>query len=417
MKILKLKINGLPFNNEEIMIDFMPEKKVNIETEDEVFELTKHVQVFNVMSFYGMNATGKTSTLKLIEFAHSLYLEKLTIKELRENIAGLAKNIEIECLIFGDDNLYNVNTKILNDKIMNEVILSVPKKSINSKKILNEIAFLTDLQEVEKKFKSTVNATKFDMESFESFISELEQSETSKKVAELLRNDVYTKKSLLAFAMTNSTSEENDVISTVNRTNFNLFAFPRLKKYPEIVNRIAYLLDNNIEKFTYTNKEDSTEVESPDIEIKFYNQEPLNLKFKHMEEYLSAGTIRGLNLFQDAFYILINGGTFIVDEIDLNINLAIVEQLILLFKNKDINKKESLLIFTTHVPTLIDLLDRDDNIYILRKDDNKMNQKKLSEFKLRYDKVKSNSLIAGEVGTNPNYECYNNLMREVLEYV
>lgn len=136
-----------------------------------------------------------------------------------------------------------------------------------------------------------------------------------------------------------------------------------------------------------------------------------------MEDYLSAGTIRGLSLFQDAFLVLMFGGILIVDEIDLNINLTIVEQLILLFKNKEINKKNSQLIFSTHVPTLIDLLDRDDNIYILKKDGYILEQKKLSEYKLRYDKVKSNSLVAGEIGTNPNYNYYNNLMEEVLENV
>ncbi len=407
MKILKLEATGLPINKQDkVLIDFTPSKKVSLDVDEEVFELSNNIQVFNTIGFYGMNATGKTSVLKLIEFAHLLYYGKATIKELRAEIPALAGEMQINALIYEGEFIYNISTLIQEDEIIDEAIVAIPVNEIKSKKKLHEIALLIDCNEIEEVIGKKGVCQKNDLVSFEEFINHFDES--NQKLTTMLKNEIFKKKSIANFVITDSENVENNIKSTINRTNFNMCTFPTLKCEPRVLNNIARLLDSNIEEIRFLNQESS------DVKIKFYNQQPINIKYKHMQDFLSAGTIRGLNLFQDAFSILLDGGTLIVDEIDMNLNLSIVEQLILLFKNKEVNTHNSLLIFSTHVPTLIDLLDRDDNIYILKKEHSHIVQKKLSEFNLRYDKVKSNSLISGDIGTNPKYEYFSAMLKSVF---
>lgn len=273
MKILKLRIKGLPFdNNSEMNFDFMPEKKVKIETDDEVFELEKHIQIFNVLALYGMNSTGKTNALKLIEFAHDLYLRRSSVKELREKITGLADKIEIDVMLYNEKFIYIVNTKIQGGKIIDEVILGVSSSIIKSKKMLNEIANTNDIQRLNDIIGD--NGTIYSMQSFKKYIQELEKKGNSSKVTELLYEDIYKKKSILPLSMENAFPEECNVISTVNRTNFNFFALPSLSKYPKIINKIAQLLDSNIEELTYTIDEN----EPTDVRIKFINRGAITFK-------------------------------------------------------------------------------------------------------------------------------------------
>lgn len=409
MKILKIEFQGLPFNDgKTVEIDFTPSKRVSLDIDEEVFELSPKIQTFNVSSFYGMNATGKTSVLKIIEFAYGIYLQKLSVQELRNMIFLFTKNVSLKTVIANNGMIYNTYMEIVGNEIKKEQIVGFDANLIKSKKMLNKLSFVNTQEEVEKVGLLKEEYTYYDLDQFNKVDSNVENEMI---FSDYVKKQVLGSRSIINLIPNNKFNSSEIVRSTMRRTNFNMYAFPTAGISNEIINKVAKLLDNNIEAITYI-EDDKDEI---DVKIKFVKQKEINIKYRYMEEYLSAGTIRGLNIFQDAFQVLTNGGILLVDEIDLNLNLSIVEQIILLFKNKSINKQNASLIFTTHVPTLIDLFDRDDNIYIMKKEYSDVELRRLSEYKLRYDKLKSNSLISGEIGTNPNYDAYISVLSEVFD--
>ena len=69
--------------------------------------------------------------------------------------------------------------------------------------------------------------------------------------------------------------------------------------------------------------------------------------------YESLGTIRIINLFPLLVETLVEGGTIIIDEFDASIHPMALINIINIFHNNDINKKNSQLIFNTHNPIFL----------------------------------------------------------------
>ena len=72
MKLLKIVASGLPLFKEKCEIDFFALQRVTNDNAEKMSALfTVNNQTFyqnNVLSFIGINASGKTSILKLISF-------------------------------------------------------------------------------------------------------------------------------------------------------------------------------------------------------------------------------------------------------------------------------------------------------------------------------------------------------------
>mgnify|MGYP002853540277 CR=1 FL=1 len=99
--------------------------------------------------------------------------------------------------------------------------------------------------------------------------------------------------------------------------------------------------------------------------------------FKHSNNHMtfnlpileeSSGTIKGLYLLLNLLEVLSKGGVAIVDELDASLHYDIAKKLISLFANKDTNKKNSQLFFSTHQPLFLN--DRDKTqIFLCYKED------------------------------------------------
>lgn len=89
------------------------------------------------------------------------------------------------------------------------------------------------------------------------------------------------------------------------------------------------------------------------------------------EMFESYGTIRFINEFPLVIYALLNGGTLIMDEFDASIHPMALMNIINIFHNDDINKKNAQLIFNTHNPIFLDasLLRRDEIKFVERDDE------------------------------------------------
>ena len=72
MKLLKLSVEGLMLFKEKVEIDFFTEQNVMSDNTEMVFNPFGKIYTNNVISIIGINASGKTSLLKLIDFSLNL---------------------------------------------------------------------------------------------------------------------------------------------------------------------------------------------------------------------------------------------------------------------------------------------------------------------------------------------------------
>ena len=127
---------------------------------------------------------------------------------------------------------------------------------------------------------------------------------------------------------------------------------------------------------------------------------------------LSSGTIKGFGIFLLALASLERGGYLIIDELENHFNREIVATLIRFFLNSKMNVMGATLIYSSHYAELIDTIDRNDSIYIVRKRKN-INIEKLSKTVKRNDSNKSYLFINALLDqVNPIYTAVNNLSKE-----
>ena len=135
---------------------------------------------------------------------------------------------------------------------------------------------------------------------------------------------------------------------------------------------------------------------------------------------LSSGTFRGINFMGKLLNMLKYGGYILLDEIEEHFNKTIVMNIIELFMKKATNPNDAHLIFTTHYQELLDILPRNDSVYITtRNDELNLVVKNLAEFLKRNDMKKSDILFSGyyDLGTAVDYESYLSLLQNVEGFV
>ena len=89
MKLLKFKVEGLPLFKDNFEVDFTCKSKVYERDYDFVSEIKGHVYRHNTIAFTGLNASGKTSILRLIFIVFGILNN--------EQINNIAHNFVLGC--------------------------------------------------------------------------------------------------------------------------------------------------------------------------------------------------------------------------------------------------------------------------------------------------------------------------------
>lgn len=122
-------------------------------------------------------------------------------------------------------------------------------------------------------------------------------------------------------------------------------------------------------------------------EIRLINNTIWNVKLKgrdtimisdKLEDILSTGTIRGIEIFSMIMFTFKYGGDIYVDEIEQNFNHKIVSFIYEILNDPKLNS-ESRLIVSTHYPKTLDYTSRRDGVYFTEIVNNKLKYQKLSE--------------------------------------
>lgn len=378
MKILKIIVENLPRFNKKCEIDFLPQQKVGIDDIENINELffigSKIFYENNVVLFTGINASGKTSVLKLIDFVFSM-LNNVPINNIASSdiLDDMIDTVTFDTFFFSK----NKNNETVN--LLNTVIVREDGKL----KIISETLKTKDICQIKEK------------KIFYNF-SNIEPNLVRDTNSDFLLDDVSI---MIAFNKRNQEAiKYKNMFNCVNNNELNIFE----NCPPELIS----FFDPTIEYL---------KLDGLDIHLKFKSKKEITLnQLSELNHYLSSGTIRGINAFSYAISMFNEGGYLIVDDLEKHLNSEIISILIRFFMNKKINKKGATIIFSTHYSELLDEFERDDNIYIVR-NHNEISVENLSKISKVGNVTKSEAYKSGLLGgTVPAYDAYMKLKNVII---
>ena len=378
MKILRITVNGLPLFKQELDLLFYTQQRVSEDDKEKLYKIEPNYYLHTACAFIGINASGKTSVLKVINLALNILRNEPINHVESRNILGGCENASFKICFFDNKrNICCLETVVKSKKakaggyvysIVEEKLWEKPVSSVKSKKYLTDFSGLRPIAA-----RNTEEAYLPDDVSF-------------------------------IIAHNKKANDKIDVFSLLSYTNNNILPFTE-----DIPLEVIAFLDPTIEKLYFEKVEDKAS-----IHLKFKDEEEIILNNAvELEQYLSSGTIKGIITFSMVKEVLASGGYILVDELENHFNKEIVVTLIRFFMDSSLNKNGSTLIFTTHYPELLDEYDRNDAIYIVR-NRNGITAENLSYILKRNDIKKSDAYQSGFLeGTTPAYEAYLRLKKNL----
>ena len=379
MKILRITAQGLPLFKEDLDICFYAQQRVSEDDKNNLYNMIENYYLHSACAFIGINASGKTSVLKVVNLALSIIKNEPINHAETKSILGGAKKATI-CTYFYDKRNYAccLETEITAKKSKNgEYIYSIiserlwekPIASVRSKKYLTDFAGM-------------------------------------KPTAIRNQDEIYLPDDVsFIIAHNKKVNDTVEVFSLLSYTNINVLPFTE-----DIPLEVIAFLDPTIEKLCFEQVEGKIF-----IHLKFKNEEEIILNNAlDLEQYLSSGTIKGIITFSMVKEVLQSGGYLLVDEIENHFNKEIVTTLVRFFMDSRFNQNGGILIFTTHYPELLDEYDGNDGIYIVR-NCNGITVENLSYILNRNDIKRSDAYQSGFLeGTTPTYEAYIRLKESLI---
>lgn len=383
MKILKISASGLPLFEKKCEIDFTAQQRVSADNANNLYCLflsnSRKCHLNNVISFIGVNASGKTTVLKLITFVMHM-LNNRSINNIDSN-SVLNELSEDKCAVF-DVCFFDDNNGI---SLLHTAICK------------NNDRFIISDEMLYSKKGSTVK-NKADIFNFDnvkpSMVRNNDNDFLLDDISIIVAFNKRTQKHISLYDMTQYTSE--------NKLNLS-------DDYPP---ELIAFFDKNIEYLRIQkNRKDSN------IHLKFHNSSEITLnKLSDINMYLSSGTIKGINVFLYAIKTFKNGGYLIVDELENHFNQEIVSTLIRLYMDKKVNPNGATLIFSTHYSEILDIFERNDSIYIIRNNKGEITTDNISTLINRNDMKKSEIYQSGFLeGTTPIYDSYIDLKKSIIK--
>ncbi len=363
MKILKIDYRNIGLFSNGFSIDFTAVDRVV--DEEPVFNIFKRIYTQNLIGIVGINATGKSTALKLIRMAMDIVLLNKGLNDI-DIPKGIIKDGSIlEIIYFHNDKIY---------KIRSEIRLSA----------MHEFVFKSEV--IFSKLLSTVSSKKalFD---FNDAILEMNRDKLTGEGSSFLKDQDSI---ITPFTKGNKTR----LYDMIFDTNFNFLKING-SAHLECIN----LFDDSIESLSRNDKE---------IKVRFKSFEEAyesdSLLGSH--SLLSSGTIKGINLLDQAKRALENGGYLVIDEIENHMHKKLVQTIMNFFTDESINNKGATMIFTTHYAEIIDYISRKDNIYVLVRNNQHISDiKRYSDLITRNDIKKSEIYLSNYIdGTAPSYE-------------
>ena len=380
MRLLRIQAEGFPLFKGTLDIPFITQQRVTEDDKCALFHLSTNPDIYTntAVAVIGINASGKTSVLKLIRLALGiLSCENINEIESKTVLCGATAAVLRICFLDNRGFVCLLETKITSEMADGNTVYSITEESLREKPL--------------SKVKTKGNLTTFE---------NIRPVEVREGIASLYSG--------ISFIILHN-SRNHDSISYDSLLSFtNVNVLPSIENIPL---EVVTFLDPTIEHLFFRKNGNGVS-----IHLKFFRSEEIILTNpRELELYLSSGTIKGILTFTKIRSALQSGGYLILDEIENHFNREIVASIIRFFLDSDFNRNGATLVFATHYPELLDEYDRNDGIFITRNTD-RITMENLSSILGRNDIKKSDAYQSGLLkGTTPLYESYINLKRTLAE--
>ena len=382
MKLLRLKIEGLPHFKDTLDIDFIAKQRVDDDDKERLYNVFSNIYVNKAISFVGINASGKTTILKAISFVMQMLNNepvnnihsKTILRDLEES-----QRVVITSYFYEENCVNKLETCIIKEvhAIDGSERFVIQDETLWSKEIAKVKTKKTVYDFVESDYKDKRNQN-----------------------AQYLMDDVS-----IIVAENKKNGSGLFIRDMLEWTDHNMLTV--LGQFPK---ELLTFLDSSIEYLRGSFKDKKI-----DIRLKFHGEDEVVINnLRVLENYLSSGTIKGLGVFMNATFAFIEGGYLVVDEIENHFNREIVATLIRFFMDAKVNKNGATIIYSTHYSELLDEFDRNDSIYIVRNNEG-IGAENLSTVLKRNDIKKSEVYDSDYLGgTVPAYEAYMALKKVLI---
>lgn len=382
MKLLRITFENIPLFEHEFSIDFLAPKSITLDDQDKLYKLGERFYINPVLAFTGLNASGKTIALNLLIFVLKM-MQNIPLNQISEKRALHMKSDE------------RIGLKVFFQEKTDAWLLQsdITKTADPDERLV----FLDEQLSVYKGALKKPKNRLFDLSNYKT-------AADRKSIAKYLAAD--------GSMIVQFNNEHNDQLYLCENPNFTNHR--NAKTMLQIPDELLLFFDPSIEYLKFDS--DSSQKKFTGARLKFYGANELRLtSFDDLKLYLSAGTLKGLGLFASAFSVMDHGGYLVVDDLESHLHPQIAASLIKMFLDPNINKNGGTLVFSTHNPLLLDEMDRNDCIYILRKT-GRSALTRLDEVLSRKDIKKSDAFISGYLeGTAPDYVRYRDLRRVVVK--
>ena len=371
MKLLRVRASNYKNCADDFTIDLVAKsKKTSEDKEYELQEIAEELYVFNTAAFVGKNASGKTSAIELMECAYSI-LSEFRLEDKHYNY----DNVKLEIIFFHENSIYKYNT--------------VLKEDTN----LGSIADFTDQHIYRKKYYKSKVKDIYSEDGFEEIPYLGELPEDTSIVFFVLK-----KKETRAVYF-NCDGEGADTYRLMFR------AMKTYKISREVLTKVIKIFDDKIQ---------SLEMMDEKHYKLTYQNHVKELSDSELVFMLSSGTTKGALLYIFVVAALENGFDLLIDEVENHFHKTLVENMISLFKDKTVNKKSSTLIFTTHYCEVLDLFNRQDNIWIAKSDNKILLNNMYETYNIRPELLKSRQFYNNAFDTSVNYDDLMALKKKLI---
>lgn len=371
MKLLRVRASNYKNCCDDFTIDLVAKsKKTSEDKEYELQEIADDLYVFNTVAFVGKNASGKTFAIELMECCYSI-LSEFRLEDKHYNY----DNVKLEIIFYYKGNIYKYTTGLKSDS------------NLGSK------ANFTEQHIYQKKYYKSKVKEIYAVEGFEEITGFGELPEDTSIVFFIL------KKKATRAVYFNCNGEGADTYHL-------LFRAMKTYKIPEnILVKVIKIFDDKIKSLEMVDEKHYKLI---------YQDHVKELSDSELVYILSSGTTKGVLLYIFVVAALENGFDLLIDEVENHFHKTLVENMISLFKDKTVNKKYATLIFTTHYCEVLDLFNRQDNIWIA-KSDNKIHLENMYEnYNIRTELLKSRQFYNNVFDTSVNYEDLMALKKELM---
>ena len=374
MKLLRVVASNFKNCCDNFTIDFIAKsRKTSEDKEYELQEIADSLHAFNTVAFVGKNASGKTTAVDLLDCCYSI-LGDFCLENKHYSYDG----IKLEIVFYHNDFIYRYRTELGAGTTLS-----------------NKASFINQTLEQKKYNKSKLKSIYMD-DDFESASSISALPEDTSIVFFVL------KKKETHAAYFDCDGEGADTYQLM---------FKALKKYDIPLSTISHVLRIFDDSICELSMEDEHY-----FRLKFDGDKPREeiMSGKELLHFLSSGTTKGILLYTFVIASLKHGFDLIIDDIENHFSKTLVEYILSLYKDKSVNRYNATLIFTTHYCEILDLFNRQDNIWISTANRKVSLSNMYDNYDLRPELPKSKQFCNNVFQTSVNYEDLMRLKKELM---